>query len=160
MLKALIVVDLQPEFIVNDKTRQAYHKVLQFVKTTKVYDRVIATQFIRGNSNYKKFLDFDFPANPAPLEFEYDKLIQKTGYGLHDVEYSNFSHEYHYDIVGCETDACVMKIALDMFDHEFSFNVLYSHVFTGSDIPDANLYKMLGRILGRAIKRDREGVLK
>lgn len=154
MLNALIVVDLQPEFVIDDKTRQAYDKVLQFVKTTKDYDKVIATQFVRGNPHYKKFLDFDFPENPAPLEFEYDKLIQKTGYGLPDVEYFNLSREYHYDIVGCETDACVMKIALDLFDREFSFNVLYSHVFTGSNTPNEDLRKMLNHTLGRTIKYD------
>ena len=154
MLKALIVVDLQPEFVIDDYTRQAYNRVLEFVRTTKDYDRIIATQFVRGNPHYVNLLDFEFPAKPAQLEFEYDKLIQKTGYGLPDMEYLNLSREYHYDIVGCETDACVLKISLDLFDREHSFNVLYPLVFTGSGADDMSCRRVLDHILGRAIKYD------
>lgn len=155
-MKALIVVDLQREFIVDDYTREMYDKVLQYVKTATGYDRIIATQFIRSNPLYMSELDYYFPQNPAPLEFEYDKLIQKTGYGLPDMEYLNLSREYHYDVVGCETDACVFKIALDLFDREHSFNILYPYVFTGSGASDEDLRRMLEHVLGRTIKYDLE----
>ena len=151
MLNALIVVDLQPEFIVNDDTQSAYNKILKFVKSTKDYDKIIAVQFVRGNPHFPNLINYNFPLNPATLEFEYDKLIQKTGYGLPDKEYFNLSREYHYDIVGCETDACVMKIALDLFDREFSFNILYSYTFTGSNKSDKDLRDTLTRMFGKAV---------
>ena len=40
-MKVLLVVDLQPEFRDNDCQ---YEKILEFVKTTKDYDKIIATQ--------------------------------------------------------------------------------------------------------------------
>ena len=149
---ALLVVDLQLEFVTDEKTRAAYQRVLKFVKEANSYDIVIATAFVRGNPNYKRLLNYNFPENPAPLEFACDRLIPKTGYGLTDMQYINFSRNYHYDIVGCETDACILKIAMDLFDREYSFSVLYPQVFTSADIPDKALRTLLKRNLGAAVK--------
>ena len=150
MKKVLLVVDLQPEFV-NDESRDAYKHVLDFVTHTKEYDQIIATRFVRGNTNFKRYLDWEFTSEPKNLEFHPDIIRDKTGYGLSDEQYLQLSRDYHYDIVGCETDACVYKLAMDLFDREFDFSVLYPYVFTSADINSELLLSLFTRNLGSAV---------
>ena len=150
MKKVLLVVDLQPEFV-NDESRDAYKHVLDFVTHTKEYDQIIATRFVRGNTNFKRYLDWEFTSEPKNLEFHPDIILDKTGYGLSDEQYLQLSRDYHYDIVGCETDACVYKLAMDLFDREFDFSVLYPYVFTSADINSELLLSLFTRNLGSAV---------
>lgn len=138
----LLVVDLQKEF--KDKNGQ-YEKILSFIKNNKYkYDEIIATKFIKGNLNFQKYLKYDFPNKTFDLEFNPDKIIEKIGYGIDD--YSRLPKYYNYTIVGCETDACILKIAYDMFDKEYNFYILKDYVYTNGKLNE-EAFKILERNL-------------
>lgn len=144
----LIVVDLQPEFI--GKNKDSYNRILDFIKSSH-YDKIFATRFVPGNKNFKDRLHFELSTGAvSQLEFEYDVLFDKTGYGLSDDQYKAFNKDHVYDIVGCGTDACILKIAMDMFDRGNHFYVLSDYVFTNSDSGDAAL-KILKRNVGDCV---------
>lgn len=144
----LIVVDLQPEFI--GKNKVSYDRILNFIRSSH-YDKIFATRFVSGNKNFKDRLHWDMPKETTPqLEFEYDVLFDKTGYGLSDDQYKAFNKDHVYDIVGCETDACILKIAMDMFDRGYHFYVLSNYIYTGSDNGEAAL-KILKQNIGDCV---------
>lgn len=127
--RILLVVDLQEEFY--EKSGN-FERILNFVKTTKDYDKIYATRC--GNSYDSSFYKYhNWSAclhGVAPLPFNPDKIIDKTSYGLPD--YRVLSKENHYDIIGYNTDACVLKIALDLFDKGYDFNVLTKYCYSST----------------------------
>lgn len=132
-MKVLLVVDLQPEF--RDKEGQ-YERILDFVKKAKLngYDRVVATMCCNSpDSPFVKYNNwFDCLNGCMPLEFNSDKVIVKYSYGLPD--YSRLSKNNTYDIIGFNTDACVLKIAMDMFDRSYDIRVLTKYCFSSSGL--------------------------
>ncbi len=130
-MKILLVVDLQPEF--RDSDGQ-YERILEFVKTTKDYDRVIATKCY--NSNESSFVKYDCwhdcLGNVKELEFNPTITIVKFTYGLNDYSILNFNDTY--DIIGFNTDSCVFKIALDMFDRGYDFRVLTQYCYSSNGL--------------------------
>lgn len=138
MKNCLLVIDLQKEFS-DDKI---YNKCIDFILKSQ-YDVVYATKFISGNKNFKKYLDWSFTKSPQDLEFAADIIIEKHGYGLDD--YSILPPNVHYDIIGCETDACVLKVAYDLFDREYDFSILRDYVY--SNAGDININDAINRNL-------------
>lgn len=130
-MKVLLVVDLQKEFM--DKEGQ-YQRILQFARNAKRngYDAVIATMCCNSkDSPFVKYNNwFDCLDGCQPLEFPADKVIKKYGYGISD--YRVLSKQNKYDIIGFNTDACVLKIAMDMFDKSYDFRVLTKYCFSSS----------------------------
>ncbi len=133
-MKILLVVDLQAEFADSDGE---YERILNFVRSAtenKTYDRVIATKCLnRENSNFvrysrwKKMID-----GAAELEFTPDTVIEKISYGLTD--YSMLPVDAHIDVVGYNTGACVLKVALDLFDRNYNFTVLSRYCYSSSGL--------------------------
>ncbi len=130
-MKVLLVVDLQPEF--KDKEGQ-YERILQFVKDAKNgdYDYVIGTQCLNSvDSPFVKYNNWlDCLDGCEPLEYEPDLKLEKTTYGLSS--YGVLPIDNEYDIIGFNTDACVLKIAMDMFDRNYNIRVLTDYCFSSS----------------------------
>ena len=126
-MRILLVVDLQPEFRDNDGQ---YEKILEFVKTTKDYDRIVATKCYNAeNSSFVKYDCWhDCLDKVEELEFKADEIIAKVSYGL--TTYSLLNPKYSYDIIGFNTDCCVQKIAMDMFDRGYDFRVLSQYCYS------------------------------
>ena len=132
-MRVLLVVDLQKEFSDNCGN---YERILNYVKgniaNRSKYDLVIAlkcsndmeSSFVKYNA-WKKCLKY-----VEDLEFNPDVILQKTSYGL--LGYNVLSKENTYDIVGFNTDACVMKVALDLFDRRYNFRVLTKYCYSSS----------------------------
>ena len=131
MEKILLVVDLQPEFKDNDGQ---YERILEFVKTTKDYDKIIATKcFNSKNSPFVKYDCWhDCLNGTKDLEFTPFFIIAKHTYGLSD--YSILNKKCSYDIIGYNTDSCVFKIALDMFDKGYDFRVLTQYCYSSNGL--------------------------
>ena len=68
------------------------------------------------NDVWKECLD-----GVKPLDFTPDMAFVKYGYGFRDYEWLNPSNEY--TLIGYNTDCCVYKIALDLFDRGYSFRI-------------------------------------
>ena len=144
-MKVLLVVDLQLEFKDNDGQ---YERILEFVRTTKDYDRIIATKCF--NLSDSPFIKYDCwhacLDKVEELEFTSYYVICKSTYGL--MNYDILDRNWEYDIIGFNTDACVYKIAMDMFDRNYTFRVLSEYCYSsngleshlrGKDVLKANL---------------------
>lgn len=145
-MKILLAVDLQKQF----KGGQ-YDSCLEYIESHRVeYDKVIATLFVNDkyiNPNYIKKLGWKDCQNATveDIEFKTDQIIVKHGYGLpSDI----FGKKDRVDIIGCETDACILAICFSLWDDGISFNVLWDYVYTGADIDNAELRKIYKRQFG------------
>ena len=129
-MKILLVVDLQEEF--RDADGQ-FERILDFVKRAKKtggYEKVIATKCLnREDCAFMRYEAWDDCLQGAkPLPFVPDEVLEKYSYGLPD--YGLLDPNAHYDIVGFNTEACVLKIALDLFDRNFDFCLLGEYCYS------------------------------
>lgn len=126
MAMPLLVVDVQQGFI-NQFTRHIPERIARLIDRSE-YDPVLFTCFINApNSPYHRFLDWhDCEREPEtslapPLErfMAKDRVFSKHGLtGLPDELVRYFGEEKTEEvvIVGIDTDMCVLKIAMDVFD--------------------------------------------
>ena len=136
MKKVLLVIDCQEEFA--DENNINFKRILDYINTNRnEYDYVYATKFVQGNTSFKKYLGWELEESSKGLSFSADMIILKHGYGLDD--YDVLNKDYHYDVVGCETDACVLKIAMDLFDREYDFAVLKDYTYSNSYLQSSAL---------------------
>lgn len=149
-MRVLLVVDLQREFI--DSEGQ-YERIVNWVKTVKGYDKVIATKCLNSkDSPFIKYENwYDCIDSVNELEFKADEVIEKYGYGL--INYDKLSKNDTYDIVGFNTDACVLKVALDLFDRNYNFSVLTEYCYSSNGLEHHKYgVELLQRLMSKAIK--------
>lgn len=149
-MHVLLVVDLQPEF---RDTDGRYERILDWVRTVEGYDRIIATKCLNSmNSPFVKYENwYDCIDSVCDLEFKADKVIEKYGYGI--IDYSILNKIDTYDIVGFNTDACVLKIALDLFDRNYNFNILTEYCYSSNGLEHHQYgVELLCRLMGKAVK--------
>lgn len=127
--KVLLIVDLQPEFRDNDGE---YDRILNFVRERKGFDLVIGTKCLNPDGGpWEKYTDWvDCKDSGKPLEFVPDIIMTKVGYGLDS--YDKLDKECRYYVMGYNTDACVLKVVLDLFDRNFDFRVLADYCYSNS----------------------------
>ncbi len=133
-MKILFVVDLQREFADNDGK---YEEILNFVHTStanKDYNKIIATKCKnKQNSNFVRYSNwFDLIDDASDLDFEADMVIEKISYGL--LDYSFLPRNAEIDIIGFNTGACVLKVALDLFDRDYNFKVLSKYCYSSNGL--------------------------
>lgn len=148
-MHVLLVVDLQREF---RDTDGQYERILNWVKTVKGYDKIIATKCLNSvDSPFVKYENwYDCIDSVCELEFQADKIIEKYSYGL--IDYSKLSKTDTYDIVGFNTDACVLKIAMDLFDRNYDFKVLTNFCYSSNGLEHHQFgVTLLHRLLSKAV---------
>lgn len=147
-MKILLVVDLQKQF-----NYGGYRKCLEYIREHGGdYDKIIATVFQQDrkiNGNYKR-LKYDgcMDASERDIEFRADMVVIKHGYGL---PRNFFSKKDTVDVMGCETDACVLATCFNLWDDGIDFAVLWDYVYTSADI--AGLKALYERNFGKRRKR-------
>lgn len=126
MSKPLLIVDVQPGFI-NEFTHHIPQRVARLLDSGE-YTQVLFTRFInKPDGPYQRFLnwhscDREPEINLAPELEPYaqpDLVFSKPGLcGLPD-ELADYLRKQQIErvfIVGIDTDMCVLKIAMDLFD--------------------------------------------
>ena len=126
MGRILLVVDLQRGFI-NEFTRHIPGRVRYLIER-EAFDTVLFTRFINvAEGPYRRFLNWHACAGAPATEpvpeldrwLEADQVFTKPGFtGLPDT-LSKHLRELQLEeitIVGIDTDMCVLKIAMDVFD--------------------------------------------
>lgn len=126
MADPLLVVDVQLGFL-NDYSRHIPERIEKLLARGD-YDPVLFTRFINDpNGPYPKFLDWHDSQGPpdthlapelAPYVQE-ELVFTKPGYaGISDEMAAYFCEKrfHRITLVGIDTDMCVLKIALDIFD--------------------------------------------
>jgi nicotinamidase-related amidase len=126
MSDPLLVVDVQRGFI-NEFTHHIPARVVQLLRSGE-YDPVLVTRFVNvPDGPYWRFLDWQECAGPpqtdlAPELAPYvsaDRIFSKAGLCGLPAELATYLREHGLErvfIVGIDTDMCVLKIAMDLFD--------------------------------------------
>lgn len=157
MSKALLIVDVQNGFV-NEKTKHipALVERLQYD-----YDLVIATRFINlPDSPYRRLIKWEHlspETNEIELAFKPKGdaiIIDKHIYSCIDDSFLNLLKEKGIeavDICGIDTDICVTKCAVDLFERNMTPYVLrdYCATHADADIQEAALV-ILARYIGKS----------
>lgn len=155
MKTLLLVIDLQKAFI-NEHTKNLPNKIKDIIDKEK-YDKVAFTRFInRIDSVYVKKLEYKKCINEEDKEIVIDvgknKIIDKyvyTAVNKELIEYINENEIEEIYLCGLDTDACVLKTALDLFELGYNICVLkdYCACTSGIEIHN-NALKILSRNIG------------
>lgn len=124
MSRFLFVIDLQPEFVKDIRGRVIYNADLQFIRDHRVeYDGVFAAVYKNGsNPNMKKLMRWDEMKEIKHLDFEPSFASFHAGYSPD--EYPDLTFEDTVDVIGFDTDACVLSTCFDLFNKGVPFRIL------------------------------------
>ena len=126
----LLLVDVQHGFI-NDFTRHIPERVARLVerdRERKQYDPILATRFINIDGGpFRRFLDWHGSAVPPETDLvpeissyvDEARIFSKPGSAGMSPELVIWLQEHAVErvtLAGIDTDMCVLKIALDIFD--------------------------------------------
>ncbi len=123
---ALLVVDVQEGFI-NEFTQHIPQRVATLIEQGS-FEPILFTRFVNTESGpYQRFIGWDACADEPEINLAQDVAVHareehiftKPGYaGIPDalIEYLRDEGIERISIVGIDTDMCVLKIAMDIFD--------------------------------------------
>lgn len=156
MSKLLLVIDVQKDFI-NEHTKNILTKIKELVDSNK-YDLIAFTRFINDENsiwykklNYKGCMTKEGQA--IAIDTKNNKVFDKRIYTALNDELKQFIDENNIDeifLCGFDTDACVQKTALDMFEQNYDVYILkdYCMSHTGEETHNAYINNMK-RLIGR-----------
>lgn len=150
-MKILLAVDVQREFRDQDGR---YDKIISYIKSAAgQYDLIYAT--VCANKPDSPFIKnkvwFDCVNGVEPLDFSPDEVFVKYGYGF--LDYSWLDPKNQYDIIGFNTDCCVLKVALDLFDRGYEFHVLTDYCYaSGGEEEHLRGAAVLRDLLGQMVR--------
>ena len=125
-MKYLLVVDLQPEFVKDGKGKKIYQACLEYIRANKTnYHGVIAAIYENtpgDNPNMDRLLDWNECKDVMPIEFIANAAYTHSGYSIK--EYPRVSNLDQIDIIGFDTDACVLSAAFDVFNLGCNMRIL------------------------------------
>lgn len=151
MVKVLLVVDLQPSFILEPY----YSRVLDFIKENRSsFDIIAATRFQNTEASpFVRYLGWDEAMEEETLEFKHDMLIVKNTCGI-GVKWCNYFNRLmaNVTVIGCDTDACVLMTCFELFDNNVPFRVLTKHCYStgGLSYHEAGI-AVMKRNFGKAV---------
>ena len=127
MSNALVIVDVQNGFI-NDFTKHIPKRILELIDRNQ-YSPILFTRFINNTPGgpYPRFMDWHACAEPPETEIvdeiasiaSGNTTFDKHGYAGIPDELGDYLQEHHIErvtVVGIDTDMCVLKVAMDIFD--------------------------------------------
>lgn len=156
MPKALLIVDVQNGFV-NEKTK---HIPALVEKLQYNYDLVIATRFINlPDSPFRRLIKWDHlspDTDEIELAFkpkEDTVIIDKYIYSCIDEQFLRLLKDNGIeavDICGIDTDICVTKCAVDLFERNITPYVLkdYCATHADADVQESALI-ILARYIGK-----------
>ncbi len=152
----LLVVDVQRNFI-NENTKSLISKINELIKNSN-YNYIAFTKFINDeNSNFYKSIDFKGCMNEYDREIVIEtkdyRIFEKRTYTALTNELKDYLNEKNIGVVnlcGIDTDACVLKTALDLFDNNYNVKVLKDYCMSHSNLENHNMaIHLLERLIGK-----------
>ncbi len=156
MNKLLLVIDVQKDFI-NENTKPVLSKIEELVNNGN-FKKVAFTKFINDvNSIWYKELNYRGCLTEEQQQIAIDtknyKVFNKRIYSSLNDELKKYLIENNIDeIYLCEfdTDACVSKTALDLFENNYNVYVLKDYCMSSASIELHNVYiNNLARLIGK-----------
>lgn len=126
MSEPLLIVDVQSAFI-NEFTHHIPHRIMRLIQR-KEYAPLLFTRFINDpDGPYQRFLDWHSCEGGSEIDIvpelqpfaQADHIFSKSGLcGMPDplADYLLNQRIQQIFVVGIDTDMCVLKIAMDLFD--------------------------------------------
>jgi nicotinamidase-related amidase len=132
MGKILVVVDLQKEFVKDSHGKKVYKEAVNYVyRNQENYSSIIALMYIndkRVNENMERLLDWKECQTVQSLEFPFTYLQYHSGYSIK--EYPWINKDDVVDIIGFDTDACVLNACFDIFNIGCDMNILTEYIWS------------------------------
>lgn len=123
-MRYLMVIDLQKEFVKDKKGREIYNNCLEYIERERDnYNGVLAAVYInKNNPNMKRLVKWEECKKIDNLDFIPDAVYYHSGYSIK--EYPRVEYGDTIDILGFDTDACVLSACFHIFDMGCNMNVL------------------------------------
>lgn len=126
MSKYLLVVDVQREFVKDKTGEKVYQKCLDYIASAHNagYTAVIAAVYKQSDNfvNMDRLLSWNDVKEPMALDFVPDAMFCHAGYSIK--EYPSVTAVDMIDIIGFDTDACVLSAAFDVFNIGCNMRIL------------------------------------
>ena len=155
MNNLLLIIDLQKSFI-NENTKDIPDKINKLINKNFA-NHIIFTKFINDNeSNFFKILNYKGCMTEQDrnivIDTKENKIIEKRVYTAYNDDlrsYINSNNIKTIYLCGIDTDACVLKTALDLFENNFDVKVIEDCSMSHSGIEYHNsAIKMLKKLIG------------
>lgn len=156
MSKLVLVIDLQKDFI-NENTIEYVSKIEKLIDSKK-YENIVFTKFINSEDSvwYKKLKYtgcMDNEGQEIVIDTKGNKIIEKTVYSALNNELREYIKNNNIKeiyLCGFDTDACVQKTAIDLFENEYEVYVLKDYCMsTGGIELHKGIMNNLKRLIGK-----------
>lgn len=156
MKKLLLVIDVQNDFL-NEHTMHTLNKIKELVESND-YDLIAFTKFINDKNsiwyrklNYKGCMTKE--QQKIAIDTKNNKVFDKRVYTALNAELKQFIKINQIDeiyLCGFDTDACVQKTALDLFEQNYNVYILKDYCMSYAGIDVHNLYiENMKRLIGK-----------
>lgn len=157
-MKCLLVIDVQKGFV-SEKTSHIVPKIIEKMEEFQ-NELVIATKFINvKNSAYQKFLNW-YRLSESPEIDILDDIKTRSNYVIEKQVYTSWCEELKelflkHDVsevylAGIDTDCCVLKTAIDLFENDIRPIVLKDCCASnGGEESHLAAIKVMERTIGR-----------
>lgn len=155
MNNLLLVIDLQENFI-NENTKNVPNSIKKLIDSN-IANHIVFTKFINDDSsNFYKVLNYKGCMSEKDRNIVIDtkdyKIIEKRVYTAYNDElklYINTNNIKTIYLCGIDTDACVLKTALDLFENNFDVKVIEDCSMSHSGIEyHISAINMLRKLIG------------
>lgn len=160
MKNILLVVDMQNGFARNEQTKEVGKKIVELLNTNS-FDYTIATQFINPlQGPYRRILKWEklteSPETDIIEGIKTDYVFKKQVYTsankeiMETITKINEGKKPDYIfIAGVDTDCCVMKTAVDLFEQDIKPIVLLNYCNSnGGEIANQAGIQVMKRLIG------------
>ena len=151
-MNILLAVDVQREFVKDEVGESIYKKCIDYINEhAHEYDCVFAAVYQNGdNPNMQRLVGYNELKSVTPLEFISDRVCYHSGYSIK--QYPELTHDDNVDIIGFDTDACVLSAAFRVFDIGCGMRLLTDFMWSsgGEEFHDAGL-TVMKRQFGKAV---------
>ena len=156
MNKLLLVIDVQNDFI-NDNTVMVKDKIDKLIESNE-YNNVVFTKFINNkNSIWYNKLNYEGCLLEAGQRIAVNTrnypVFDKYTYSALSIELKDYIEDNNIKSIylcGFDTDACIYKTALDLFDNNYNVYVLKNYTMShkGEELHKVfidNLKRLIGK---------------
>lgn len=128
----LLVIDVQNNFI-NENTKKIPNRIIKLIKDNK-FNYVVFTKFINDrSSNFYKILNYkgciEENDKKIVIDTKDNKILEKRTYTALNKELIDYIEKNKINTIyvcGIDTDACVLKTAIDLFESNYNVKVIES----------------------------------
>ncbi len=159
----LLIVDAQAGFMKKAEMESLKYKISELL-SLEIFDIIIATKFMNSSySSYHRYINWEKMQNPQDqkliksVQSRANLVIEKSIYSCINADfiqkitqYCEGSYPENIYILGVDTDCCVLKIAVDLFEVNIRPIILSDYCFSNGGLSshEAGLLCMK-RLIGR-----------